>query len=409
MKKNITKIKDNLKKIENKKTKIKSEKKLLEGSRAIALTINNINPQVISAYPITPQTHIVEDLAKFKADGQANYEYVRAESEFSAASIVLGASAKGVRTYSATSSQGLLLMTEVVYNISGMRLPVVMTLANRAISAPINIWNDQQDAMAIRDAGWIMLMAENNQEAVWQHVLAYKVAEKTGFPVFVNVDGFILTHCFEPVYIPDKKTIKKFLPDYKPTTGNYLDTKNPVTLGAFLSPQYYQTFREKMYNEFNNTLKEINKEYINLEKIIKTELQNKLTTKQTFTADNGLIEYVGPKKAKTIVIAMGSVIGTVKTALKDKKDVGILKIKTYRPFPKQAIYDIIKEAKNILVLEKAVSFGNFSPLYLDIKTVTTDKQIIKNFIGGLGGKDITEKTILEIITKFNSFKKINFI
>ena len=409
MKKNITKIKDNLKKIENKKTKIKSEKKLLEGSRAIALTINNINPQVISAYPITPQTHIVEDLAKFKADGQANYEYVRAESEFSAASIVLGASAKGVRTYSATSSQGLLLMTEVVYNISGMRLPVVMTLANRAISAPINIWNDQQDAMAIRDAGWIMLMAENNQEAVWQHVLAYKVAEKTGFPVFVNVDGFILTHCFEPVYIPDKKTIKKFLPDYKPTTGNYLDTKNPVTLGAFLSPQYYQTFREKMYNEFQNTLKEINKEYVNLEKIIKTELQNKLTTKQTFTADNGLIEYVGPKKAKTIVIAMGSVIGTVKTALKDKKDVGILKIKTYRPFPKQAIYDIIKEAKNILVLEKAVSFGNFSPLYLDIKTVTTDKQIIKNFIGGLGGKDITEKTILEIITKFNSFKKINFI
>ncbi len=393
----------------NLKTKNKSEKKLLEGSRAIALTINNIKPQVISAYPITPQTHIVEDLAKFKADGQADYEYIRAESEFAAASIVLGASAKGVRTYSATSSQGLLLMTEVVYNISGMRLPVVMTLANRAISAPINIWNDEQDAMAIRDAGWIMLMAENNQEAVWQHVLAYKVAEKTGFPVFVNVDGFILTHCFEPVYIPDKKIIKKFLPDYKPAKGNYLDTKNPATLGAFLSPQYYQTLREKMYNEFQNTLKEINKEYINLEKIIKTELQDKSINKQNLTTDNGLIEYVGPKKAKTIIITMGSVVGTVKTALKDEKNVGILKIKTYRPFPEQAIYDIIKEAKNILVLEKAVSFGNFSPLYLDVKTVTTDKQIIKNFIGGLGGKDITEKTILEIITKFNSFKKINFI
>ncbi|HPT08468.1 MAG TPA: pyruvate ferredoxin oxidoreductase [bacterium] len=380
--------------------KNKLEKKLLEGSRAIALTINNIEPQVISAYPITPQTHIVEDLAKFKSNGQANYEYIRAESEFAAASIVLGASAKGVRTYSATSSQGLLLMTEVIYNISGMRLPVVMTLANRAISAPINIWNDQQDAMAIRDAGWIMLMAENNQEAVWQHLLAYKIAEKTGFPVFVNVDGFILTHCFEPVYIPDKKIIKKFLPDYKPLTGNYLDTNNPVTLGAFLSPQTYQTTREKMYNEFQTTLKEINKEYINLQKII---------NEKTSITNNGLIEYLGPKKAKTIIIAMGSIIGTIKTALKDKKDIGILKIKTYRPFPKQEIYDIIKEAKNILVLEKAISFGNFSPLYLDVKTISSDKQIIKNFIGGLGGRDITEKTILEIITKFNSFKKINFI
>ena len=151
-------------------------KKIIEGSRAIALTIKNIAPQVVSAYPITPQTHIVEDLALLKSQGLANFSYVRAESEFAAASIVLGASAKGVRTYSATSSQGLLLMTEVLYNISGLRLPVVMTLANRAVSAPINIWNDHQDAMAVRDAGWIMLFAENNQ-AVWQHILAYKIAE----------------------------------------------------------------------------------------------------------------------------------------------------------------------------------------------------------------------------------------
>lgn len=159
-----------------------NKKQILEGSQAIALIIKNIEPAVVSAYPITPQTHIVEDLAKFKADGKANYEYVRSESEFSAASIVLGASAKGVRTYSATSSQGLLLMVEVVYNISGMRLPVVMTLANRAVSAPINIWNDHGDAMAIRDAAWLMFFAENNQEAVEQHLLAYKIAEKTLFP-----------------------------------------------------------------------------------------------------------------------------------------------------------------------------------------------------------------------------------
>ncbi len=378
-----------------------TSKELLEGSRAIALTINNIEPQVVSAYPITPQTHIVEDLAKLKADNLASYEYVRAESEFAAASIVLGASAKGVRTYSATSSQGLLLMTEVIYGISGLRLPVVMTLANRAISSPINIWNDQQDAMAIRDAGWMMFMAENNQEAVWQHVLAYKLAEKTSFPAFINVDGFILTHCFEPVQIPDKKTIKKYLPKYKAKKGDYLDTKNPVTIGAFLSPSDYQTAREQMYNDFQKTLIEINKEYSILKKMF--------NIKNTATIDNGLLEYSGPKKADTIIIAMGSVIGTIKETLKNNKKIGILKIKTYRPFPNQAIYDIIKEAKNVMVLEKALSFGNFGPLYLDIKTIGSNKQNIKNFISGLGGKDITQASILKIINKFNSYKKINFI
>lgn len=213
-----------------------AKRELLEGSRAIALTIKNICPNVISAYPITPQTHIVEDLAQIKADGEASFEYLRAESEFAAASIVLGASATGARVYSATSSQGLLLMAEVLYNISGMRLPVVMTCANRAISAPISIWNDHSDVMSIKDCGFIQLFAADSQEAVNQHILAYKIAEKTNLPVMVNMDGFILTHSYEPVIIPSKKSIKKFLPDYKPESGTYLDTKNPKTFGAFFAP-----------------------------------------------------------------------------------------------------------------------------------------------------------------------------
>ncbi len=213
-------------------------RQILEGSRAIALTIKNIKPGVISAYPITPQTHIVEDLAQFKANGEADYEYVRAESEFAAASIVEGASATGVRVYTATSSQGLLLMNEVIYNIAGMRLPVVLTCANRAVSAPINIWNDQQDAMSVRDAGWIMLFAENAQEAVIQHVLAYKIAEKLKLPVMVNVDGYVLTHTYEPVIIPTASQIRKFLPDYKPALGEYLDPKKPITFGAFAAPSH---------------------------------------------------------------------------------------------------------------------------------------------------------------------------
>ncbi|HMB65835.1 MAG TPA: pyruvate ferredoxin oxidoreductase, partial [Patescibacteria group bacterium] len=167
-------------------TNKKKNDQILEGSRAIALTVKNIKPQVVSAYPITPQTHIVEDLAQFKADGRANYEYVRAESEFAAASIVEGASAQGARVYSATCSQGLLLMAEVLFNIAGMRLPVVITCANRGLSAPITIWNDHQDAMTIRDAGWLMFFAENHQEAVEQHILAYKLAEKTNLPAVVN-------------------------------------------------------------------------------------------------------------------------------------------------------------------------------------------------------------------------------
>lgn len=381
------------------------KKQILEGSQAIALVVKNIDPAVVSAYPITPQTHIVEDLAKFKADGQTDYEYIRSESEFAAASIVLGASAKGVRTYSATSSQGLLLMTEVVYNISGMRLPVVMTLANRAVSAPINIWNDHSDAMAIRDASWLMFFAENNQEAVEQHILAFKVAEKTAFPAFINIDGFILTHCYEPVYIPDKKTIKKFLPSYKAKKGTYLDSKNPITMGAFMTPQYYQDTKEKSFYDFSSTLKEINQEYLSLQKTLYPE--KKINSKN----DNGFFEYVGPKNPELLIIALGSVVGTIKNTVSENKlkKVGILKLRTYRPFPAEAIYGIIKSVKNIAILEKALSPGNFSPLYLDIKSISSDKQNVKNFISGLGGKDINQETIKKMINKFSSYKKINFI
>ena len=250
-------------------------RQILEGSRAIALTINNIRPGVISAYPITPQTHIVEDLAQFKADGKADYEYVRAESEFAAASIVEGASATGVRVYTATSSQGLLLMSEVVYNIAGMRLPVVMTCANRAVSAPISIWNDQQDAMAIRDAGWIMFFAENAQEAVIQHILAYKISEKLNLPSIINVDGYVLTHTYEPVIIPATEEIGKFLPDYAPAKGNYLDPEAPATFGAFAAPPYYMEIRQELHTDLIASKTQICTEYENYKKLFPVQFEHK--------------------------------------------------------------------------------------------------------------------------------------
>lgn len=379
--------------------KINKNLKILEGSRAISLAIKAIEPAVVSAYPITPQTHIVEDLAKFKANGQAKYEYLKAESEFAAASIVLGASAKGVRAYSATSSQGLLLMTEVLFNIAGLRLPLVMTCANRAVSAPINIWNDHSDAMVIRDSGWILLFAENHDEAVKQHFLAYKIAEQIKLPVMVNVDGYILTHAYEAVYVPERKEIKKFLPDYKPSKGDYLDPKNPVSIGAFATPKDYQNFRKDMHEGQLKALSLINKEYKLLNQLVYKGQENiKQISKLKKIIDNGLIEYWGSKDDKKIIVAMGSVIGTIKEAAKDTKGLGVLKIKSFRPFPKEEVLAILKNKKHIAVLEKAISLGSEGPLTLEIKSLLKNHQNqVKNYISGLGGKDITVKMIKKII------------
>jgi len=377
-------------------------RQILEGSNAIAQTIKNIRPAVVSAYPITPQTHIVEDLAQFKADGQADYEYVRAESEFAAASIVAGASAAGVRVYSATSSQGLLLMAEVIYNIAGLRLPVVMTCANRAVSAPINIWNDAQDVMAIRDAGWILLFAENHQEAVDQHIMAFKIAEQLKLPVMVNVDGFVMTHTYEPVTIPTAEQIKKYLPDYKPEPGQYLDPANPVTLGPLATPAHYLEIRQELHEDLTASLKDIDKEY---------KKYNSLIGNLNKKNDNGLLEYVGSDKPETILVAMGSAIGTIKAALspltRGDGGVGVLKIKCFRPFPAEQILKIIKSAKNIAVIDKAITLGQIGPLASDLKAAAQGKisANIGSFIMGLGGRDITTEMIKKIIKLAN--KKSN--
>ncbi len=381
-------------------TNMENKKQLLEGSQAIAEIIKNLEPAVVSAYPITPQTHIVEKLAKLKANGEGDYEYVRAESEFAAASIILGASATGVRVYSATSSQGLLLMSEVIFNIAGLRLPIVMTCANRAVSSPINIWCDHGDVMAIRDAGWIQLFASDNQEAVDLHILAYKIAEQLSLPVMVNVDGFILTHAFEPVAVYEPSLLKKYLPDYKPAAGTYLNPDNPVTLGAFFTPAHYFETRETLHDDLTASLAIIKKEYRSLMKLL-----NKKNN------DDGLVEYFGPKKPETILVALGSVIGTIRETIKDDRKIGVLKIKTYRPFPGEEINRILLRAKNIAVIEKAISLGQSGPLFSDIKAALPKNKLnLSNYIVGLGGRDVTEKMIKEIIKSAkHSNKKTKFI
>ncbi len=371
-------------------------KKILEGSRAIAETVNNCGVAVVSAYPITPQTHIVEELAKIKADGQGNFEYVRAESEFAAISIVLGAAATGVRTYTATSAQGLLLMTEVLFNVAGMRLPVVMTDANRAISAPINIWNDQQDAMTMRDSGWLMVYGETVQETCDLHILAYKIAEATLIPAMVNLDGFVLTHVVEPVEIEDAKKIKIFLSAWKPT--EILDVKKPLTLGAFVTPAHYMEIRKELHDDIVAAKKLMTKEMVNFKKIFGRKLS--------------LCEYGGAKDAGTVIVAMGSVLGTIREAVETHcnaslRNAGILKITSLRPFPDEEIIKLIGSKKNIIVIDKSISLGTEGILATEIRRVLygKSKARITSVIMGLGGRDITMEMIGKAVEESKKTKE----
>jgi len=363
----------------------KSQKsQILEGSQAIAQVINLCKPEVVSAYPITPQTHIVEDLAKMDADGVSDFEFVRAESEFSAASIVLGASAAGSRVYTATSSQGLLLMTEVIYNIAGLGLPVVMTCANRAIGAPINIWNDQQDAYSVRDAGWIMLFAKNFQEAVDLHILAYKIAETSLLPVMVNVDGFIITHTIKEVDIPNGSLIKKFLPKIK--RENILDVKNPKTFGSLVTPSDYQGMRLELNEKIKNQKSKIKIEMKNFKKIFGREL-------------NIVSEYK-TKDADTVFVITGAVYGTVVEAVnllrKMGKKVGAIHIGLLRPFPDEDIFRALEDKKRIIVLNRAISLGAEGILTTEIKKALYGKckTKIQDEVVGLGGRDVTVEDIV---------------
>src|SRR4030042_2347768 len=366
-------------------------KQILEGSHAVAEIVRRLRPAVVSAYPITPQTHIVEDLEKMKAEGLADFEYINTESEFAAASVVLGASATGVRTYTATSSQGLLLMTEVLFNIAGLRLPVVITCANRAVSSPINIWNDQQDSVTIRDAGWIQLYGETNQEVVDLHVLAYKLAESLMLPVMINMDGFALTHTYEPVEIPEKSLVKKYLPAYSAPKDTILDINNPHSLGTFATPERYMEIRQELFEDVAASKKEIVKQNSEFKKVFGRGV------------GNGLFEEYKTKDAEIILVAMGSVCGTIKQAIDDLrnkgKKVGLLKIILFRPFPDDEITALVNKAKYIGVVDKSISIGTEGILASDVKRACYGKTKvqIKSFVVGLGGRDVTEGMIEKIV------------
>jgi pyruvate ferredoxin oxidoreductase alpha subunit len=365
-------------------------RQIIEGSHAVAEAVRLSRPQVIAAYPITPQTHIVERLAEMVADGDLNGEYITVESEFSALSACLGASAAGSRVYSATTSQGLALMFEVCFNVAGMRLPILMTIANRSLSAPLSIWNDQQDSISLRDAGWIQFYAEDNQEAMDLHFIAYKVMEdhRVLLPAFVCFDGFILTHTYEPVDIPTQNEIDAFLPPYIPYQK--LDAEKPLSFGMYATPEYYMEFRymnDQALQRSKDVIGKAGKEF-----------------GEQFGRDySALVEEYRLEDADTAVVAMGSVCGTIKDAIDEMmergKRVGLLKIRTYRPFPIEEVTASLQKVNTVAVLDKNISLGSRGAVGLEVKDALFGSGIqVYDYIAGLGGRDIRKKDVAAMVS-----------
>lgn len=365
-------------------------RKILEGSEAVARIIKSCRVGAISAYPITPQTRIVEFLSTFVANGEMEAQFVNVESEHSAASFVLGVSACGVRAYSATSSQGFVLMAEVLFNIAGLRLPLVLTVCNRALSAPISIWNDHQDSVTLRDAGWIQFYGENIQEVCDLHIQAYKITENSDvlLPVMVCMDGYILTHGHEVVDIPEAKEVDKFLPPYKPV--HVLDVNNPVSMGLLAGPESYMETRyaiQKAMDEAQELIPQVSAEF---EKVFGRKA-------------GGFIETYKTEDAERVIVGKGSMMGTVKEVVDELRGeghrVGALKVITHRPFPAKALYQALKGVPEVAVLEKSISLGCWSPLFTEIKALFQGKKEnpkISGFVIGLGGRDITTGDIKEV-------------
>jgi pyruvate ferredoxin oxidoreductase alpha subunit len=359
----------------------------LEGSRAVAETVALCRPEVICAYPISPQTHIVEALSQLVQVGRLTpCEYVNVESEFAAMSVAIGASATGARAYTATASQGLLYMAEALYNAAGLGLPIVMTVANRALGAPINIWNDHSDSMSQRDSGWIQLYVESNQEAIDVHIQAFRLAEQISLPVMVCMDGFILTHAVERLELPPQSQVDAFLPRFEPC--QLLDPSDPVTIGAMVGPEAYMEVRYLAHHKQMQALDQIPE--------IAAAFEQRFGR-----PSGGLLRRYRTSDAALVIVALGSVVGTIEDVVDELRAqgvrIGALAIKTFRPWPAQEVREVLAHAERVLVLEKALSVGIGGIVSQNVHSALegTDTQI-HTAIAGLGGRPITKQTLRDL-------------
>jgi len=370
----------------------------MEVSLAIAEAAKMADVDVVAAYPITPQTHIVEKLAEMVATGELDAEYIPVESEHSAMSACLGSVATGARTFTATAGQGLELMHEVLYVAASMRLPVIMAVANRALSGPLNVWGDQSDLMAVRDTGWIQLICENGQEALDMTLCAFRIGEdkRVLLPVMIHVDGFYLTHVIEPIEIPEEETVKRFLPPAPFPMP--LDVDKPLTMGAFAPPVLFtetKKAQEVNLRDSKRVILEIFDEFA-----------------RTFGRQYRLLEQYHTEGAKTLLLTLGSFGETAMAAvdrLRDEgKDIGLLKLRLWRPFPFEELRQAVAGAETLIVLDRALSYGGpGGPAFSEIRSALYGEQKrprIIGFVGGLGGRDLTVADFVNMVKRAGEMK-----
>ena len=360
----------------------------IEGSKAVARAVAMCRPQVVSAYPISPQTHIVEALSDLVRTGElAHCEYLTVESEFAAMSACIGASGVGARAYTASASQGLLFMAEAVFNASGLGFPIVMTVANRAIGAPINIWNDHSDSMALRDSGWIQLHAADAQEAVDLHLQAYRLAEEVSLPVMVCMDGFVLTHAVEEVDLPEQEAVDAFLPPFAPR--QVLDPAAPVTIGAMVGPEAFTEVRYLMQQRMDTTLAVVPR--------IAEEF-----AQQFGRRSGGLVRGYRTDDADTVLVTIGSVAGAASEVVDDLRSEGIaagaLTLTCFRPWPAEALREALTGVKRVVVLERAFSVGRGSIVGQDVRDALHDLPVtVVEAVGGLGGRPVRRADVKRLV------------
>ncbi len=363
-------------------------KKVIMGNHAAAYGAKLARAEVVAAYPITPQTQTVEKISEMVATGEMEAEFIKVESEHSAMAACIGASSAGARAFTATSSQGLALMHELLHWAAGARLPIVMTNVNRALAPGWNIWSEQNDSLAQRDTGWMQIYCESNQEVLDTIIQSFKVSEKVLLPTMICLDGFSLSHTYEVVDIPDQDEVDAFLPGYE---AEYkLDVNNPRTFGAMTAPDWYYELRYKMHQammQAREVIAEVNEEF-----------------QQQFGRRYGIVDSYRCEDAETVVIASGAIASTARDVIDSLRDsgksVGLISVRTFRPFPDQEIRSIAKNARQIGVIDRNISFGHEGIFFTETKAAlysTSNPPEMYGFIAGLGGRDVTPEDIEEMI------------
>ncbi|MEO0262614.1 MAG: pyruvate ferredoxin oxidoreductase [candidate division WOR-3 bacterium] len=374
--------------------------KVIMGNHALSYGAKLSRVEVISAYPITPQTQVVELLSEMVGSGELNARFVNVESEHSALAVCISASIAGARAFTATSAQGLALMHELLHWASSARTPIVMGVINRAMATPWSIWTEQTDSLSQRDTGWMQIYCESNQEVLDSVILGYKVGERVFLPTMIVLEAFVLSHTSEPVEIPDQKIVDDFLPPYKNPLA--LNTSNPRAIGAVTSPDFYMEFRYKIQKAMEEAIDIIKEEGKKFE--------------ERFGRYWGLVESFFAEDSEIVIVCAGAYSSTVKYAVKkmreNGKNIGVLRVRVFRPFP----YDEIRKylvGKKVIVLDRNISFGAGGIFFQEIKSALFGQKKTKcaGYILGLGGRDITPSTIEEIVSDFlkrKKFEEINF-